>query len=257
MEYITFGESNKPSCLFLHGFLGAASDWSAVAEKLQDRFFCVLPELSSLFTGKSSQTFDSVSEELLDLLTKLNLTPTVLVGYSMGARIALTFASAHTEHCRALVLESGNPGIEDDNERQSRFRTDQKLAQRLVRTGTKSFLNEWYAQPLFESLLRRPELVEPLKAARESLSPKMIARMLVELSIGTQPPLWSKLSQLELPMLLVAGERDKKYQAILSEVHGLCKNSSLVVIKDAGHNTHLEQPAEFFRVVEQFLTGDI
>ena len=73
---------------------------------------------------------------------------------------------------------------------------------------------------------------------------------------GTQQPLWSELRRLEMPVLVVAGERDVTYvQHGRRLVDSIGANADLAVIAGAGHACHLEAPARFAELVESFLAG--
>ena len=57
----------------------------------------------------------------------LDALPADVVGYSMGARLALVLALRHPDAIRGLLLESPSPGIADDRERAQRRAADEAL----------------------------------------------------------------------------------------------------------------------------------
>ena len=70
---------------------------------------------------------------------------------------------------------------------------------------------------------------------------------------GVQPSLWDRLGELDMPTLLLCGALDTKFSAINAEMHDLMPHSTLTVIPDAGHTTHVEQPERFQGEVLHFL----
>ena len=102
--------------------------------------------------GENAAASASLDESADLLAAALPDEPFILGGYSLGGRVALHFALRHPERLRHLVVLSATPGIVDNTERAARRQRDEKLAQRLERIGTEAFLDEWLAQPMFQSL---------------------------------------------------------------------------------------------------------
>jgi 2-succinyl-6-hydroxy-2,4-cyclohexadiene-1-carboxylate synthase len=74
---------------------------------------------------------------------------------------------------------------------------------------------------------------------------------------GRQQPLWSELHQLDMPVLVVVGERDERYKAAGRRlVDSIGSNAAFAVIPDAGHACHMERPDAFLDAVSPFLNDD-
>jgi 2-succinyl-6-hydroxy-2,4-cyclohexadiene-1-carboxylate synthase len=161
------------------------------------------------------------------------------VGYSMGGRLCLRLALDRPDLVTALVLVGASPGLADDPEREARREADHDLATEIEADGTAAFLERWLAQPLFARL--RPSDEE--LAARRSNPPAGLASALRLLGTGAQEPLWDRLDQLIVPVLLVVGERDRKFLDIARRMIDLITSpTELVIATGAGHAVHLEQP---------------
>ena len=173
------------------------------------------------------------------------------LGYSMGARFVLHLAVANPELVERLVLIGGTGGIDDPSARAERKRNDDAMAARLERDGVDRFLEAWLAQPLFAGLSEEMQFRE----ARRENTVDGLAESLRQAGTGSQDPLWSRLSTLDMPVLVVAGADDLKFAAEgarLQECIG--RNATLELIADAGHATHLEQPDVFGAVLRRWLT---
>src|SRR5919204_3177989 len=99
-----------PSITLIHGFGGAASNWTLVAPPLAERCRVLVPELPG-HGGSSAlpapmETLDPFADRVAALLGG----PSVLVGHSLGGVVALRTASRHAELVRGLVL-AGSAGI--------------------------------------------------------------------------------------------------------------------------------------------------
>jgi 2-succinyl-6-hydroxy-2,4-cyclohexadiene-1-carboxylate synthase len=175
-----------------------------------------------------------------------------LVGYSMGARAALSLVVDDPARFAGALLESGSPGIVDDAERARRVDADEELARALETQPLSTFVDRWYAQPLFASLARRTSLPS-VKAAACTNDAKALARALRGLGTGQMPPLWDALPRLSLPLRLVVGREDARYVAIAQAMRERATHAVVDVIEGAGHNTHIEEPRAFLRALHGFL----
>jgi 2-succinyl-6-hydroxy-2,4-cyclohexadiene-1-carboxylate synthase len=185
-----------------------------------------------------------------DLMVEAAGGPAAWLGYSMGGRFALHVALRQPETVRRLVVVSATGGLDDAAARAARREADEALAVRVETEGVEAFVRWWLARPLFQTL-------PPGSAAIESRLGGTAAGLASSLRLagtGSQRPLWSQLSQLTMPVLVVAGERDDSYVAQgrrLAESIG--SNAALAVVPDAGHACHLEQPDAFLDIVCPFL----
>ena len=227
--------------VLVHGFTQTGASWATIAAGLADHE--VLTPDQPGHGDRAAERADLVTSALL--LAPLG--PAAFVGYSMGARIALHLALLRPDLVDALVLLGGTAGIDDDEERAARRAADEVLADRLEDIGTDAFLDEWLAQPLFAGL--------PAEArGARSTDASGLAWSLRLSGTGTQQPLWDRLGELRMPVLVVAGERDEKFRALGQRlVAAIGANATLGLVPDAGHAAHLERPDGFLDVVRPWL----
>jgi 2-succinyl-6-hydroxy-2,4-cyclohexadiene-1-carboxylate synthase len=178
----------------------------------------------------------------------------VLLGYSMGGRVALHTAAQSPENIGALVLISASPGIEDPRERAARHADDERLARHIEAVGTARFVAEWQATPLIATQARVPE---PYRTAmlqrRQRLRPEGLAACLRGMGAGAMEPLWSALGALPMPVLLACGEEDTKFRHIAVQMAAQIAHATVAIIEGAGHAPHLEAPALFRAALDAFL----
>jgi 2-succinyl-6-hydroxy-2,4-cyclohexadiene-1-carboxylate synthase len=144
---------------------------------------------------------------------------------------------------------STTAGISNEAERAERARTDEALAQRIESIGTEAFLEEWTSQPMFFGTT----IDEADRRGRLTNSPASLAHSLRSCGVAAQTSLWDRLSPLQLPTLIVVGERDAKFVGLGKRLHNSIDGSEFVVIHDAGHAAHLDQPSRFTEVVTDFI----
>ena len=260
LYYACTGRSDQPPVLFLHGFLGSGSEWDGLVRHFADRFFCITVDLpghgqSIGRTDPSAYSFLGARDAIVSIVDRLQIRNVNLIGYSMGGRLALSVAIHAPSVFANVVLESSSPGLETPKDRAERIVQDDELASEIESNELSTFLDRWYAQPIFFSLQAMPELLNRLKTARLRQRPDELARALRGLSTGRQPSYWRLLARMNVPLLLVTGELDQKYMRIGENMSDLCKEARTTIVPGAGHNTHVENPEAFIRVVDSFLEG--
>jgi 2-succinyl-6-hydroxy-2,4-cyclohexadiene-1-carboxylate synthase len=243
----------------LHGFTGRAANWVPLFDAM------ALPGMRIIAIdvpghGQSSAPGNAeryamqyCQADILAVLAELGVLPgaAILLGYSMGGRIALYTAFSH--FFRALILESVSPGLADPVEREQRRRSDRVLAASIERDGIVTFVERWEQLPLFASQGSLP--IETRQAQhRQRLSNRAqgLANSLRGVGTGEQPSLHDKLPSLAIPVLLIAGELDPKFCSIARQMEQQLPSATLHIVPGAGHVVHLEQPDLFTQLVRQF-----
>ncbi|MBK5265830.1 MAG: alpha/beta fold hydrolase [Acidimicrobiia bacterium] len=178
--------------------------------------------------------------------------PPVLIGYSMGGRLALRYALERP--VAGLVLISAGPGIAHPAEREERRINDEGLAAGLAVEGVEAFIDQWLGNPMFGGLTKRHEIWRAVdRETRLLSSAEGLARALVGYGQGSQPYLGDRLAELRVPTLIVAGADDAKYVAIARTMHGAIDGSRLAIIEGVGHAVVGEDPAELGDLISRFL----
>lgn len=257
LNYEISGERRAPAVLILHGFMGSSADWRDVMATLGDRAFCIALDLpghgASLGLRPAAYTIEESARAVIHVLDELRVQRPVMVGYSMGGRLALYMALRRPERCAGLFLESASPGLESEEERTARRASDEEKAKRLETEGFEAFLRDWYRQPLFASLARDRTLLQRTIEARRRNDPIELARSLRGMGTGSQPSLWGELESLTVPSLAAAGALDEKYAAISSRMAVINSQIESRSVRGAGHNVHDEALAEYVALLERFV----
>lgn len=227
----------RPRLIFVHGFTQTAASWAPVLSRLPLRWD--LTAVDAPGHGRAGEVATDLWGAADHVLAAGGRG--TYVGYSMGARIVLHAALARPRSVERLVLVSGTAGLDDEADRAERRRHDEELAASIERDGVDAFLQRWLALPLFAGL---PLAAAGLEARRAN-TPAGLASSLRLAGTGTQEPLWDRLSELTMPVLLVAGAQDHKFVALAERLGEGIPHAELVVVEGAGHTVHLERPDEF------------
>jgi len=235
----------RETLVLLHGFAGTRHTWEEVAAHIGRQgagqqgyrpLALDLPGHGEAAGAESPITFEGSVEHVLAGCPERF----ALAGYSLGGRIALQVALAAPERVSRLVLVSTTAGISDPAERAERRDADRRLADELERVPYETFIARWRAHPLFA---RDPPSVSALAVAEHRRNrPDALAAALRGLGTGEMDPLWHRLSGLEMPVLVIVGERDEKFRALGDRLLALLGNGRLLTAP-GGHVLPLESPA--------------
>jgi 2-succinyl-6-hydroxy-2,4-cyclohexadiene-1-carboxylate synthase len=172
------------------------------------------------------------------------------LGYSFGGRVCLRLAVDRPDLVERLVLVSATAGLDDPAERAARIAADEHLADSIEAEGVDAFLDRWLALPLFAGV---PEAYR-YRAERARNRPEALAGSLRLAGTGAQEPLWDRVGELSMPVLVVTGEDDAKFVALGARLtSAIGARASHVVVPGAGHTVQLERPDAFLAALEQFL----
>jgi 2-succinyl-6-hydroxy-2,4-cyclohexadiene-1-carboxylate synthase len=268
----------------LHGFTGTPEDFTPLrtATPASWQWHCpVLPTTITAIHSLISASLASTAAAGSPPSAAGTSAPTILLGYSMGGRLALHYAATTAtgtagtatstggmdlairnssfviSNSSALVLISASPGLATATERATRRASDSALAASILRTGTSAFLDVWWKKDLFAGLSKNlsPADYAALRARRLRNSPAALAATLRNLGTGTVPSVWNALPHLHLPVLCIVGEHDTKFRDIATRMLALLPNARLAIIPRTCHLPHLEAPAETAAALTAFVTS--
>ncbi|GKV69418.1 putative 2-succinyl-6-hydroxy-2,4-cyclohexadiene-1-carboxylate synthase [Sporosarcina sp. NCCP-2716] len=253
-----YGDCTNPAIVMLHGFTGSTATWRTLAEELQDRYYVVLFDLwghgrSSVPPDLAAYAMEQQTADLEQAVTALGLERFLLIGYSMGGRVAIGFSAAYPERISGLLLESASPGLREELEQVQRRRNDSRLAERLRREPLERFIDYWQGIPLFSTQrLMAAAVQDAVRQERLHQKPEGLANSLEGIGTGSQPSYWDTLPELRFPVLLVTGTLDVKFTKLAEKMEQLLPNAGRKGVEDAGHAVHVEKPEEFATIVKSF-----
>ncbi len=256
-----------PPIVLLHGFTGSAAGWADLAARLRTGGGAgggsevVALELPG-HGGPPVESWEAAVVAILGALEGLSRAPgsgrVHLVGYSMGARLALALALEAPERLASLALIGGSPGIADAEERAARRAADEALAREIEEGGLAEFVDRWMARPIFATQHSGPSglvhrRLRLARAERLGGSARGYAAALRTLGQGAQPSYRERLAEIALPTLLVAGGLDDKYvelaREMAREMAGRLPAARVEIVPEAGHAVHLEAPDAVARLL--------
>ncbi len=250
----------KPTLILLHGGPGADhSLYKPAFSQLSD--LCQIVYYDHLGNGRSDEgapdqwTLDRWGDDIKALSDALGITKPIIYGASFGGVVAQSYATRHPEHPAALILAS------------TTAKTDFEIIYEAFRTvgGPKAheIAKRYWSDPTPERRQAYFETCLPLYS-RVGLSADAMSRMIIKNPVGMhyngpaneqgQFDFRSKLSQIECPTLVLAGDSDPIMPSTFSEtLSKTLPNARYHLIEGASHMLDLDAPEVFFSHLRAFI----
>ncbi len=95
-----------PPLIILHGLFGMLDNWRTIARMLENKYQCILVDLRN--HGRSSHddemNYQVMAQDVLQLMNDLHIKHAILLGHSMGGKVAMQFALTYPEMVEKLIV---------------------------------------------------------------------------------------------------------------------------------------------------------
>jgi len=237
-------KKTRPSLVFLHYFGGSSCAWTEVIELLAKDFHCVAPDLRGFGASDSTPENYAVTDYADDverLIETLTIENYVLIGHSMGGKIALALAARKPKNLRSLILLAPSPPTAEPIQEDERKKLLAAHGNRCVATDT------------------------VCKAAGGKLPGEIFARAIDDnlrtsetawkwwLEAGSREDISSEVEQINVPVLVAAGEKDEAMTPELLKREIVCRieNARLFVVPGGNHLLPLESVADVVKLIRE------
>jgi pimeloyl-ACP methyl ester carboxylesterase len=237
--------SGSPALVFLHYFAGSLRSWAHVAGDLSSSGRCLPIDLPGF--GRSAPlpaySVQAVAKAVLTYIAGSRLDSYVLVGHSMGGKLALACAAMNPSGLAGLVLVAPSPPSPEPMDEQERTRLlathgDRNSAERTVRTITRRAIPEAeIAVCIEDNLLTSPEAWHWWLAE------------------GSREDITAQAGLVACPVLVLGGSDDPVIppHVIAVDVMPRLANATSIEIAGAGHLLPLEAAKEVGTAIRSFV----
>lgn len=214
----------------LHGFLGRPSDFDHLG--LQNIYapdlFLTGPDRIDRWAKRFNRTSPKNS---------------VLLGYSMGGRLALHCLLDAPTRYRAAIILAAHPGLSCPHNRSIRRDEDRNWALKFLQEPWAKLMDDWNDQGVLNGCRR-------VARHEHHYQRRALASCLRHFSLGEQADMSPAISRLELPILWMMPENES---IRIKNVALLNPSSEIVLLKRANHRFLFEQPKEVSNIIKNFL----
>jgi esterase len=250
--YRIYGEG-KP-LIILHGLLGMSDNWIMPAKELSKTYQVILPDLRNHGNSPHSDDFNLqlLADDIVELIRTLGYGKVMLLGHSLGGRIAISIALQHPLLIEKLIVVdiaprrySGNKSISNLLEVMSRvdFNTLKTLA------DIEDFLAKYLPDPKV-----RNQAMKNLKRREDhGFEWKANLPVIIKDIESLMAPVLEDVEFTKPVLFIKGGRSDFITDEDMKHIFRYFPNAKVYTIANADHWVHVEEPELFLEEVNAFL----
>lgn len=244
--YIEETGEGAPALVFIHYWGGSRRTWSGVIGLISDRFRCIAVDLRGW--GRSDRHTEDYSvfaqaDDVKGVIENLNLTDFVLIGHSMGGKIAQILAGRRPDGLRAVVLVAPAPP------------TPLHVPDAQARSMLTSYTTpDGIDDALKVVTYRRLTIAQRLQVTEDSLGGAEDAKI-AWVTQGMALDISKQTASIAVPVCVIIGSQDQveKEAALREALLPLVPHAKFETIEEVGHLSPLEAPDEVAKAISDFL----
>lgn len=245
-----YRRSGRGEPLFLlHGFASSSLVWEALSKHLEKHFDVISVDWPGFGASEHQTPYNNLeqfAEGVLALASKLRITRFHVLGHSMSGFVVQHLLQQHADSLLSAVLYGA--GLKLDKSR--RFETIEETLRKLEEEGAQASA-ERIIKTWFVNAKAHPTALEFCLDAARGMS---VAAGTAAIQAMESADFTRSLAAVRTPTLIILGEGERSHppQSAL-ELQAALPHAHLTILPFAGHAAHLEQPALFHHITQQFL----
>lgn len=250
-------EGEGPPIVLIHGFGAALDWWDRIAPELAREHRVIRLDLighGGTEAPGSGYAIERQAALVKDVLDKLGVERTVVVGHSMGGEVATAFVAANPAQVERLVLIDTPPKPETAFDLKTRLGLTPIIGEGLWRLRTDRILRQALAQgfapgfPVPKAFVA--DLWQLTYTAFHTAHDDSVAYV-------TQTPTYERINAIEPrpPLLVIFGTEDALISPASAKLFENVKGAKLVMVEGAGHSPMVEKPERILGLLHDFING--
>ncbi len=247
--------------IVLHGLYGSSDNWHSIARALSDSFSVYTVDLRNHGNSPhdSVHNYAAMADDLYEFMNRLHVDKAVIIGHSMGGKVALRFGQEHAEKVERMIVVDIAPSGFDGNETPETI-SHRNIIKSLLKVNPRTISSREEADHMLQSDIPsekvRQFLLKNLKRGTSggfywNMNLQVLADHMDDIFEGVLPGSDVK----EFPLLFIKGEKSGYIRPEDMEIiHRFYPWSVMTEIADAGHWVHAEQPEAFLKAVKAFIS---
>ncbi len=233
--YHRTGDTQAPVLLFLHGWRSEGKIWQKVIGELSEysSYSIDFPGFGQSDLPNKDFKLQDYSEIVSEFIKKLNLKNVIIIGHSFGGRVGIKLASTSPPSLSKLILVD-SAGI--------------KVKQNSLKKIIAKIIKPIFKLPFLKSTRKK---IYSAMGSEDYLATPELQQTFINI---INEDLTSLLPKIKIPTLLIWGENDK--DAPLADARTMeqaVPNSKLVILKDTGHFSFVDQTEKFVNNIKKFV----
>jgi esterase len=260
-----FGQG--PVLIMLHGLYGSLDNWVSVARKFSPAYTIYLVDLRNHGRSPHSDehSYSLMAEDIHELITNEGIGKAIILGHSMGGKVAMLYAAAHPDKVAGLiVVDIGPGGYATLNKYSAQVIEHLNIVNTMLSVNLANYHNRAdienevaktitdmpIRQFIMKNVERQKDLCFVWKLNVNAIS-KALPAMMEAIPLGK---ILGDKQIFEYPVLFIKGEHSHyisaEQQSLITKYF---PDAQLKIVPNAKHWVHAEQPGLFMGILEEFL----
>jgi pimeloyl-ACP methyl ester carboxylesterase len=239
-KYIEAGEGQP--IIVLHGLMGTLSNFDDVLKHFSAKNYrIIMPSLPIYDLPLLKTNVKNLAKYIKKFIEHKQLKDVILMGNSLGGHIALYYSKTYPEDVKAMVL-TGSSGL-----------YEKSLGDTYPKRGNYEYIKQKTEEVFFDPKVASKEVIdevfETVNNRSKTIKVLAIAKSAIRHNMAKDLP------KMKMPVCVIWGKNDIVTPPMVGEeFNRLLPNSDLYWIDNCGHVAMMEQPEEFNRILEDWLT---
>ncbi|MDG5799714.1 alpha/beta fold hydrolase [Marinilabiliaceae bacterium ANBcel2] len=254
--YRKFGtKEGSPVLIILHGLYGSSDNWISLARELESYFTVIIPDLRNHGNSFHSKihSYEAMADDLYDLLESFPDEKFIIMGHSMGGKVAMRFALKYPELLENLIVVDIAPVNYNKTYSIEVSSKHELILEAMQKIDPSKFKNRKSIES--ELRLKVSDAMLPkflLKNVKRNKEGTFFWRLNLQTLIDSLPELMDGFSKeahsSNVPVVFIKGENSPYIMDdYMTHISRIFPDNQLVTIPDSGHLLHIEQPELFFK----------
>lgn len=246
--------------LFIHEYAGDHRSWDDQVRYFSRYFQCITFNArgyppSDIPAHPEDYSMQQAAQDAVAVLHALEIDKAHIVGLSMGSFATLQMALDYPAACHSITVVGTGTGSEPESHQEYKniFR---RSAQQINDLGMAEYVEQYALGSARQTLLKKDPMGWHLfKKHMAEHSPIGCRNTLIGVQAG-RPSLWDlkdALAKIDLPALLMTGDKDLPTLQTHLMLNQVLKRSGLAILPRSGHAINIEEPALFNQLLQDFL----
>lgn len=233
-------EGNGEPLVLLHGLFGALSNFKDLVDHFRQTHRVIIPLLPLFDLILLETSVAGLARFVTKFMDHQHLDKVHLLGNSLGGHVGLLYTIKHPERVQSITL-TGSSGLFENG-----------MGETYPKRGDKEYIRKKTELTFYDPKVATQELVDEVY---EIVNTRMKALKIISLARSAiKNNLGDELNEVKTPACLIWGRNDTITPPMVAEeFHKLLPNSELHWIDKCGHAPMMEVPAEFNRILAEFL----
>jgi esterase len=253
-----------PPLIILHGLYGSSDNWVSIAKSISDRFTVFLPDQRNHGQSPHSPVndYNSMTEDLFELVNDLKLQKFFLAGHSMGGKTAVNFALTWPERLYGLLVADISPMVQEDYSSIA-YKQHSEILDSILSIDLSGIRSRNKVESLLKTRIQsettRGFIMKNLKRESENyFSWKLNASALMEnlhkIMEGIKPDDMGMREISGFPVYFLKGEYSEYLpESDFIQIRKIFPAAEFIIIPRSGHWVHSDNPEEVKKCLLKFL----